>query len=110
VQLVVLLAVIVLARRKDRGSFVLVALVISPVLWLRGVLVVALVAFSMTVLLLMSVFSIAFLPAVISPVLLLLLLLAKLLAVVEVVVEVGGCLNYWTLHLDFYCVCLLRAV
>ena len=85
------------------------ALLISPVLWVPGALVVVLVAFSMTVLLLMSVFSIAFLPVVISPVLLL-LLLAKLLAVVEVVVEVGGCLNYWTLHLDFYCVCLLRAV
>ena len=82
---------------------------ISPVIWVPGVLVVVLVAFSMTVLLLMSVFSIAFLPVVISPVLLL-LLLAKLLAVVEVVVEVGGCLNYWTSHLDFYCVCLLRAV
>ena len=85
-------------------------LLISPVLWLPGVLVVVLVAFSMTVLLLMSVFSIAFLPAVMYPVLLLLLLLVKLLAVVEVVVEVGGCLNYWTSHLDFYCVCLLTVV
>ena len=82
---------------------------ISPVLWLRGVLVVVLVAFPMWSLLLMSVFSIAFLPAVISPVLLL-LLLVKLLAVVEVVVVVGGCLHCWTSHLDFYCVFLLRAV
>ena len=87
----------------------MVVLLISPVLWLRGVLVVVLVAFSMWSLLLMSVFSIAFLPAVMSPVLLL-LLLVKLLAVVEVVVEVGGCLNYWTSHLDFYCVCLLTVV
>ena len=90
-------------------------LLISPVLWLRGVLVVVLVAFSMWSLLLMSVFSIAFLPAVISPVLLLLLLLllVKLLAVtVAVVVEVvvGVCLHCWTSHLDFYCVFLLRAV
>ena len=77
---------------------------ISPALWVPGVLVVVLVAFSMT----MSVFSIAFFPAVISPVLLL-LLLVKLLAVVVVVV-VGVCLHCWTSHLDFYCVFLLRAV
>ena len=88
-------------------------LLISPVVLWSPVGLVVLVAFWMTVLLLMSVFSIAFLPAVIPPVLLLLLLLlllVKLLAVVEVVVEVGGCLNYWTSHLDFYCVCLLKAV
>jgi hypothetical protein len=86
-------------------------LLISPVLWLRGVLVVVLVAFPMWSLLLMSVFSIAFLPAVMYPVLLL-LLLVKLLAVVVVVVvvEVGCCLHCWTSHLDFYCVFLLRAV
>jgi hypothetical protein len=63
-------------------------------------------------LLLRSVFSIAFLPAVISPVLLLLLLLllVKVPAVVEVVVVVGVDLHCWTSHLDFYCVFLLRAV
>ena len=88
----------------------MLVLVISPVLWLRGVLVVVLVAFPMWSLLLMSVFSIAFSPAVISPVLLLVLLLVKVLAAVEVVVVVGGCLHCWTSHLDFYCVFLLRAV
>ena len=67
----------------------------------------------MTVHLPTSVFSIAFLPAVMSPVLLL-LLLVKLLAVVVVkvleVVEVGSCLHCWTSHLDFYCVCRLTNV
>ena len=87
----------------------MVVLLISPVLWLRGVLVVVLAAFPMWSLLLRSVFSIAFLPAVISPVLLL-LLLVKVLAVVVVVVVVGVCLHCWTSHLDFYCVFLLRAV
>ena len=52
---------------------------------------VVLVVFGMTVHLPTSVFSIAFFPAVMSPVLLL-LLLVKLLAVVVVVVEVGGLL------------------
>ena len=65
-------------------------LLISPVLWVPVGLAV-LVVFWMTVLLLMSVFSIDFLPAVIPPVLLLLLLLllllVKLLAVVVGVVE-----------------------
>ena len=78
----------------------MVVLLISPVFWLRGVLVVVLVAFPMWSLLLMSVLSIAFLTAVISPVLLA-LLLVKVPAVVEVVVVVGVDLHCWTSHLDF---------
>ena len=73
---------------------------------------VVLVFFWMSVHLPTSVFSIAFFPSGMSPVLL--LLLVKLLAVVVVkvlaVVEVGCCLHCWTSHLDFYCVFLLRAV
>ena len=79
-------------------------------------LVVVLVAFWMTALPLTSVFSIAFLPAVVAPVLLLLLLmmLLALLAVLAVAVAVDlcwatqrVCLSCWTSHLDFYCAFVL---
>ena len=67
-----------------------------------------LVAFWMTALPLTSVFSIAFLPAVVAPVLLLLLLM-MLLALLAGAVAVDlcwatqrVCLSCWTAHLDFY--------
>ena len=92
-------------------------LLISPVLWVRGVLVVVLVAFWMTALPLTSVFSVAFLPAVVAPVLLLLLLmmLLALLGLLAGAVDLCWvtqrvCLSCWTSHLDFYYAFLLRTL
>ena len=82
-------------------------------------LVAVLVASRMTALLLMSVFSIAFLPAVVAPVLLLMLIMLLALLVEVAVVDLCWgvavtqgvvCLNCWTSHLGFYYAFLLRVV
>ena len=73
-------------------------------------LVVVLVAFWMTAPPLTSVFSIAFLPAVVAPVLLLMLMMLLALLVLlagAVAVDLCWatqrvCLSCWTAHLDFY--------